>query len=147
MESGNDLHAVMLTSGASGRVNALLSARAWSYLLSLFNAVLLILLFPFTGGRRSVVTPPVSPEKNGKEERSGKGLAAVRVPTTIVPWKSASMEVAARRAIAIRRVTQESNVDGQTLRDYAMFVTSRGDNLFTQMWTPVSNKVRYIFHY
>ncbi|KAL8133276.1 uncharacterized protein LOC141712458 [Apium graveolens] len=142
MESGNDLHAVMLTSGASGRVNALLSARAWSYLLTLVNAVLLIFLFPFTGGRRSVVTPPVSPEKNGKEERSGKGLAAVRVPTTIVPWKSASMEVAARRAIAIRRVTQESNVDGLTLRDYAMFVTSRGDTLFTQMWTPVSNKLR-----
>lgn len=142
MESGNELNAVMLTSGASGRVNALLSARAWSYLLTLVNAVLLIFLFPFTGGRRPVVTAPVSPEKNGKEERSGKGLAAVRVPTTIVPWKSGSMEVVGRRAIAIRRVTQEGNVDGQTLRDYAMFVTSRGDNLFTQMWTPLSNKLR-----
>ncbi|WOG96715.1 hypothetical protein DCAR_0416051 [Daucus carota subsp. sativus] len=142
MESGNDLNAVMLTSGASGRVNALLSERAWRSLLTLINAVLLILLLPFTGRRAPAVTPPVSPEKSGKEERKGRGLQAVRVPTTIVPWKCASVEVAARRALAVRRVTQESNADGQTAREYAMYVTSRGDTLFTQMWTPISVKVR-----
>lgn len=149
MESNDAAAAIMLTSGASGRVNALLSLRAWKSLLMLINAFLLILLFPFRGRRRcsiSSAAPPVSScssEKGGKEEK-GKGLPAVRVPATIVPWKSCSTEVAARRALAIRRVTQEIAADDVTVREFSLFGTSRGDTLFTQTWTPASMKIGWV---
>ncbi|KAK1371902.1 Monoglyceride lipase [Heracleum sosnowskyi] len=138
MESGNEMTAVMFTSGASGRVNALISLRAWRSFLTLINAFLLILLFPFRGRRKSTVTPPVSPEKSSHN----KGLPAVRVPTNIVPWKSCSTEVAARRALAIRRVTHESAAEGESARDFYFFTTARGETLFTQTWTPVLTKTR-----
>lgn len=129
----------MLTSGASGRVNALISLRAWRSFLTLINAFLLILLFPFRGRRKSPVTPPVSPDKSSHN----KGLPAVRVPTNIVPWKSCSTEVAARRALAIRRVTHDSAASqGESAREFCLFSTPRGETLFTQTWTPVLTKTR-----
>lgn len=134
--------AVMLTSGASGRVNALISLRAWRSFLTLINAFLIILLFPFRGRRKSPVTPPVSPEKSGHN----KGLPAVRVPTNIVPWKSCSTEVAARRALAIRRVTHESAAYGDSKREFSFLTTARGETLFTQTWTPVLTKTRSEFY-
>ncbi|KAI3773952.1 hypothetical protein L1987_48491 [Smallanthus sonchifolius] len=60
----------------------------------------------------------------------------MRVPSTIVPWKRAvDHEVAVRRALAIRKVT-----DGG--RDYSLFVTPRGETMFTQSWTPISVNTR-----
>ncbi|WOG86044.1 hypothetical protein DCAR_0205240 [Daucus carota subsp. sativus] len=139
MDSGNEMTAVMLTSGASGRINALISLRAWRSFLTLLNAFLLIFLFPFRGRRKSPVTPPVSPEKPG----GNKGLPAVRVPTNIVPWKSWSTEVAARRSLAIRRVTQESAaLEGESAREFCFFGTPRGETLFTQKWAPVLTEAR-----
>ncbi|KAF2317585.1 hypothetical protein GH714_024971 [Hevea brasiliensis] len=76
----------------------------------------------------------------------------VRVPATIVPWKSSAssggggggvavdQEVAARRALAIRRVLQDD--DPNSLREFSLFVTPRGDTIFTQLWTPVSVRIR-----
>jgi acylglycerol lipase len=59
-----------------------------------------------------------------------------------VPWKSsASQEVETRRALAIRRVMQEYD-DAECVRKFSLFSTSRGDTLFTQSWTPASNKFR-----
>ncbi|KAJ8554104.1 hypothetical protein K7X08_024782 [Anisodus acutangulus] len=70
-----------------------------------------------------------------------KGVPVVRVPSKMVPRKSAvEQEVAARRSLAIRRVIQED--DKETLREFSLFVTSKGDTMFTQSWTPVSFKVR-----
>ncbi|KAK2979484.1 hypothetical protein RJ640_005399 [Escallonia rubra] len=143
--------AVILTSGASGRVNALLSARALRSLLMLVNAFVMLLLLPFRGRRRSVLTVPAvsSSEKGTKEEaESGRRKGAVvRVPTKVVPWKSTAsaavaldQEVAARRALAIKRVTQDQG--NESVREFSLFVTSRGDTMFTQSWTPVSVKVR-----
>ncbi|XP_075480676.1 uncharacterized protein LOC142521351 [Primulina tabacum] len=135
---------VMLTSGASGRINALLSLRLLKSLWLLINAFLLIFLLPFRGRR--------SAEKGGsggggKEEKpQGK---VVRVPAAMVPRKSAAAAVdkvaAARRALAIRRVVEDNGTDGdvkESVRDFSLLVSSRGDTIFTQSWTPANVKVR-----
>ncbi|XP_059640359.1 uncharacterized protein LOC132282634 [Cornus florida] len=160
---------IILTSGASGRINALFSLRVLRSLLMLINAFVLILLLPFRRRRISATPSSVSgsisspsPEK-GKEEKHGENASGggcsqrkgggggrgpvVRVPPTIVPWKSCSsaavvvdQDVAARRAIAIGRVVQDE--DDRVVREYSIFSTHRNDTLFTQSWTPVSGKIR-----
>ncbi|CAK9180131.1 unnamed protein product [Ilex paraguariensis] len=150
--------AIMLTSGASGPVNALLSLRALKSLAMLIHAFVLLLLLPFRGRKRCMTTSPsmmssslssgCSDKGHNKEEKlhDKKGKTVARVPARIVPWKSSSavvvdQEVAARRALAIRRVVQDDN-DGESVREFSLFVTSRGDTMFTQSWTPVSFKIR-----
>ncbi|KAI7734458.1 hypothetical protein M8C21_034009 [Ambrosia artemisiifolia] len=134
---------IMLTSGASGRVTALLSMNVLKSIIMLVNAFLLLILFPFRGRKRC--HSPAMPSSPVKEEIVNR--KGVRVPSTIiVPWKSSAAaavvvdhDVAARRALAIRRV-----MDGGDLsrRDYSLFVTPRGDTMFTQSWAPVSVKTR-----
>ncbi|KAH7529291.1 hypothetical protein FEM48_Zijuj05G0168900 [Ziziphus jujuba var. spinosa] len=146
--------ALILTSGASGRLNALLSLRAWRSLMILINAFVLILLLPFRGRKRTVSSITSSsataekPTKDEKQESGGshrKGGAVVRVPATILPWKSTASatvdpEVATRRSLSIRHVIRDD--DENSSREYSFFVTSRGDTVFTQSWTPVSIKIR-----
>ncbi|KAF9623424.1 hypothetical protein IFM89_003008 [Coptis chinensis] len=50
-------------------------------------------------------------------------------------------DVGIRRATAIQRVVEDKE-DGNSVRDYFLFKTSRGDTLFTQSWTPVSNEIK-----
>ena len=85
-----------------------------------------------------------------RESSSGVHRTKLRVPATIVPWKSGGgggvtavvdPEVGGRRAIAIKRVLHDD--DTNTVREFSLFVTARGDTLFTQLWTPVSAKIRY----
>ena len=55
------------------------------------------------------------------------------------------MEVADRRALAIKRVKEEAAACEDCLRDFSLFTTNaRGEatTLFVQSWTPVSVKVR-----
>lgn len=152
----------ILTSGASGRITALFSVQALKSLLMLINAFFLILLAPFRGRRRMVVvaargsSSSSSGDQKSKDDRllqetsSGVHRTKLRVPATIVPWKSAAgggrvtavvdPEVGGRRAIAIKRVLQDD--DTNTVREFSLFVTARSDNLFTQSWTPVSAKIR-----
>ncbi|PIN18883.1 Triacylglycerol lipase [Handroanthus impetiginosus] len=140
--------AVMLTSGASGRINALFSLRALRSLWLLINAFFLILLLPFRGRRRCAAAPEAS-EKGigGKEEKAVTVVQGkvVRVPAAMVPRRSAvDKEVAARRALAVKRVVEDKG-DGEnknTAREFALFVTSRGDTIFTQSWTPVKVQIR-----
>lgn len=144
----NDGAAVMLTSGASGRINALLSLRAWRSVLRLISAFLLILLLPFRGRRRCMavgVAPESSEKGGGKEEKSSATTGMV----VRVPKKSAftvvDKEVAARRALAIKRVVEDNGDNDdkkETVREFSLFVTSRGDTIFTQSWTPVKVQVR-----
>lgn len=154
--TNNAAASIMLTSGASGRINALFSLQVLKSLLKLINAFVLLLLFPL---KRCVSTlPPIStssPEKGGKEEKqegvgSHRKGPVVRVPATVVSWRSTASaavavdhDVAARRALAIRRVMQDDGGD-ESVRDFSLFVTSRGDTMFTQSWTPVSTKVRSV---
>jgi len=49
--------------------------------------------------------------------------------------------VAARRALSIRRVVEDNGCD-ETVRQFSLFVTSRGDTMFTQSWTPAKIKAR-----
>ncbi|KAF2317589.1 hypothetical protein GH714_025019 [Hevea brasiliensis] len=144
----------MLTSGASGRINALFSVRALKSFLILINAVVLFLLLPFRGRRRTVPinSSTEKPKDFEKLQECGTQRKMVRVPATIVPWKSSAssggggggvavdQEVAARRALAIRRVLQDD--DPNSLREFSLFVTPRGDTIFTQLWTPVSVRIR-----
>lgn len=152
----------ILTSGASGRITALFSVQALKSLLMLINAFFLILLAPFRGRRRMVVaaargsSSSSSGDQKSKDDRllqetsSGVHRTKLRVPATIVPWKSAAgggrvtavvdPEVGGRRAIAIKRVLQDD--DTNTVREFSLFVTARSDILFTQSWTPVSAKIR-----
>jgi acylglycerol lipase len=137
---------LMLTSGASGRVNALCSLRVWRSLMMLINAFVLLLLVPF---RRA-------PSSRKEEKRDESGGAhrhqrkVVRVPARMVASRKSGaveQEVAARRALATRRVMQDGNGDGdeknkKSVREYSLFVTARGDTIFTQSWTPVSVNTR-----
>lgn len=136
-----------LTSGASGRINALFSLRALRTLLVLLNTIVLLLLLPFRGQKR--VSRISSTEKVGKDEkqesgRKGSAAPVVRVPMAMVFWRSTAValdqEAAARRSLAIQRVEQDN--DNVTLREYSVFSSARVDRLFTQSWTPISVKVR-----
>jgi acylglycerol lipase len=143
---------LMLTSGASGRVNALCSLRVWRSLMMLINAFVLLLLVPF---RRA----PSSRKEEKREESGGAHRhqrKVVRVPAGMVASRKSrtvEQEVAARRALATRRVMQDGNGDGdgdgdgdeknkKSVREYSLFVTARGDTIFTQSWTPVSVNTR-----
>ncbi|KAK4362698.1 hypothetical protein RND71_017939 [Anisodus tanguticus] len=136
---------IILTSGASGRISALFSLRVLRSLFLLINAFVLLLLLPFRG-RRRMTSPGTMMTSSGSSQEKAvvverKGVPVVRVPSKMVPRKSAvEQEVAARRSLAIRRVIQED--DKETLREFSLFVTSKGDTMFTQSWTPVSFKVR-----
>lgn len=96
-------------------------------------AILFVIVGPFRGRREKAVS--------AKEEKveSGGG-PVVRLPAAIVRRVVVEQEVAARRAMAIRRVKEDK--DDKCLRDYSLFVTPRGVTLFTQSWSPVSRNVR-----
>lgn len=140
----------MLTSGASGRVNALCSLRVWRSVLMLINAFVLLFMLPFRARRKG----PSSSRKDEKHEesggthhrKSGSGDGpVVRVPAKMVPRRKRGVveqEVATRRALAIRRVSQDDGGDDNSVREYTLFVTARGATMFTQAWTPVSVKIR-----
>ncbi|PRQ15840.1 putative acylglycerol lipase [Rosa chinensis] len=133
---------LLLTSGASGRISALFSLRAMRSLMMLINAFFLLLLLPFRGRK-----PLSSSEKLSEDENKQRG-PVVRVPATIVHWKSSSNsspppldhDVAARRALAKLRVRQDD--DQNSVRQFSIFATTRGETLFTQTWTPVSVNIR-----
>ncbi|KAL0441849.1 UNVERIFIED_CONTAM: hypothetical protein Sradi_0123800 [Sesamum radiatum] len=104
VKKANDAATIMLTSGASGRINALFSLSALRSLWRLIIAFFLILWLPFRGRRRcmGVGAAPESSEKcGGKDEKSSSTTGkVVRVPAAMVPRKSAAAavdkEVAAR---------------------------------------------------
>ncbi|RRT63497.1 hypothetical protein B296_00037817 [Ensete ventricosum] len=136
----------MLTSGASGRVTALLSLRVLRGLLLLLQAAALLLLLPFrwrprlvSAAERSAPAPA-----DGRPEGSrkgGHGGVVVRVPAAMVPRRQREHDASWRRALAVRRVV-EAMKEGQPGRDFSLFTTARGDTLFTQSWTPVNLKTR-----
>ncbi|XP_011073157.1 uncharacterized protein LOC105158196 [Sesamum indicum] len=150
VKKANDAATIMLTSGASGRINALLSLSALRSLWRLIIAFFLILWLPFRGRRRcmGVGAAPESSEKcGGKDEKPSSTTGkVVGVPAAMVPRKSAAAavdkEVAARRALAIKRVLEDNKDSRDTIREFSLFVTSRGDTIFTQSWTPVKVQVR-----
>ncbi|KAL0318946.1 UNVERIFIED_CONTAM: putative abhydrolase domain-containing protein DDB [Sesamum angustifolium] len=107
-------------------------------------------LAPVSRRRRcmGVGAAPESSEKcGGKDEKPSSTTGkVVRVPAAMVPRKSAAAavdkEVAARRALAIKRVLEDNEDNRDTSREFSLFVTSRGDTIFTQSWTPVKVQVR-----
>jgi acylglycerol lipase len=137
--------------------SAYFSLRALKSLLVLISAMFMVLLLPFRGRRR--VSPVEKEEKIQNHEcchhhHHRKG-AVVRVPAKIVPWKSAGggsgvgvvamkvMDHVMRRELAIRRVLEDG--DEKCMREYWLFGTKRGDTIFTQCWTPLYVKIRYVY--
>lgn len=98
----------------------------------------------------AVGVAPESPEKSGGKDEKPLATSAkvVRVPAAMLPRKSAAAavdkDVVARRALAIKRVVEDNgNEDNKdTVREFSLFDTSRGDTIFTQSWTPVKVQVR-----
>lgn len=142
---------LMLTSGASGRISALFSLHALKSLLLLIRAVVLLLLMPFRGRKRVVLVSANAAERSKDERSESSGGSnrkvgpVVRVPATALPWRRAAsslveQEVAARRALAKKRVVQDG--DETVVRDYSIFTSARGDALFTQSWRPVNGENR-----
>lgn len=117
---GKEESALMLTSGASGRIRALFSVRALRAFLALLNAVVLVLLFPFRKGTLNLMSTRLT----------WKTTAAASTSTSTST---------ARRALAIRRVLEDIDADDtrKTLREYRVLTTSRGDTIFTQSWIPL----------
>lgn len=142
----------MATEAFMLKESALLSLRTLKSLFMLIYAIVMVILLPFRGRRR--VSPVEKEEKIQHDECSHhrKG-AVVRVPAKIVPWKSGggggggvvAMKVVdhvMRRELAIKRVLEDG--DEKCLREYWLFGTKRGDTIFTQCWTPLSVKIRYV---
>ncbi|KAI4365803.1 hypothetical protein MLD38_021760 [Melastoma candidum] len=135
----------MLTSGASGRVSALFSAKTVKSWAAYVCAVLSLLLMPFRFRRSAVVSSGAAMGEKGREERSEGNRKNVMVPASAIPLRVAvsavlDQEVAARRALAKKRVIQDE--DEVTDREYMLFTTPKGDTLFTQTWIPVGRKIR-----
>ena len=161
--SSSSSSSLILTSGASGRINALLSMRALKSLIMLVNAFVLLLLVPFRGRKRAQ-SMALSVAEKPRDEKQERKCATVRVPATIVSWKSSSsssssnngncssptpdavdQEVAVRRALAIRRVVEDKDRCESSMREFLLFQSPRGNMIFTQSWTPVSLKIRLAF--
>ncbi|KAL5995509.1 hypothetical protein ACLOJK_025571 [Asimina triloba] len=150
-------HPLILTSGASGRVNALLSLRALKALVMLLYGFLLFVFLPFRRQQKRCFSSVGGEKEKAKEEKqeagARKGSAGVWVQAAMVSRRSsgsgsgsgagaaADLEVAVRRAMAIKRVGQDR--DERTVREFALFPTARGETMFTQSWTPATGEVRY----
>ncbi|KAJ4961161.1 hypothetical protein NE237_021071 [Protea cynaroides] len=144
----------LLTSGASGcnvnrnsgRVNSQLLLRVLKCLVMLINAFVMFMLMPFRGRRRCVTTSADKASKDEKQEISSAWKTTLlRASPTMVNRRSnlvvrEDQEVIKRRTLAIKRAAQDN--DSSTDREVFLFVTSRGDTLFTQTWTPVSIKIK-----
>ncbi|KAF3793785.1 Caffeoylshikimate esterase [Nymphaea thermarum] len=149
--SSTSPESLILTSGATVRVNALLSLRSLRTLLAFLNAVLLFLLVPFLPRSRrssSAMERPKDERKQRHEAIVGTGggaVPAVRVPAALVPRRLAAAvslegEVSSRRALAIRNVRDDES--SESIREFSLFATGRGETLFTQSWTPAFAKTR-----
>ncbi|KAI3889694.1 hypothetical protein MKX03_007716 [Papaver bracteatum] len=153
---------LILTSGASGRVNALLSLSAIKRLLMLVYTIILFLLLPLTRVRRRTMMVVGESDENICHRKSLSSVSSSPVKRNrkiynvnsddneddcktvaskeIVVLKD--FDVVSRRAISIKRVTQDDDDDCDTVREACLFGNSRGETLFTQSWTPASVKVK-----
>lgn len=135
--------ALILTSGASGRVRALFSMRELKRLFTIIHSLILFLLLPFRfvlwQGKMGAVV--IRDEKQERKVRAAPQILVkkrnmISVSPPSVPAAVVDEEVAVRRELAIRRVLEDEGGDGSYVRDYSLFTTKRGDTLFTQSWSP-----------
>ncbi|XP_056170789.1 uncharacterized protein LOC130138979 [Syzygium oleosum] len=112
---------------------------------------LMLTCAPFRRRKRVVLVSATVVEKSKDdriESNSGsnrKGGPVVRVPATALSWRrvaaaSVKQKVAARRAMAKKQVVQ--NADETVVRKFSIFMTARGNGLFTQSWRPVNVEIR-----
>lgn len=112
-----------------------LSVRFLRSVLSLVHAFVLLLLSPFLFVRFSVGSP---------EEERMRTVTQKKTKKVVVVKKrqNRGKDVLERRELAFRRVESEYDVEGideegrLSVREPSLFVTARGDTLFTQSWSP-----------
>ncbi|CAH8312082.1 unnamed protein product [Eruca vesicaria subsp. sativa] len=146
---------LLLTSGASGRVRALFSTRELKRLFTIIHSLILFILLPFrvVVWRRRTGAVVIRDEKQERKVWSPtqivvrkrsvggeSGCCSVAPPS--VPAAVVDEEVAVRRELAVRRVAEDEGGDGSSVREFSLFMTRRGDTLFTQSWSPVSSHHR-----
>ncbi|XP_078429557.1 uncharacterized protein LOC144701693 [Wolffia australiana] len=131
---------VMLTSGPSSRVSAVMSLRTLRALLMLLNMILLALLSPLQRGAARLAIGRRSVDRTKGSERKRKLAApmAVRTPA------ARRADVAFRRAMAIRRLAMEEDDSpaSWSRKEFSLFATTRGDTLFTRSWSPIDAPIR-----
>ncbi|KAG2321844.1 hypothetical protein Bca4012_057769 [Brassica carinata] len=145
MSMGSDsASALILTSGASGRVRALFfSMRELKRLVNIIHSLVLFLLLPFrfVVRRRMMGAVVIRDEKQERKLRATPQVLVkkrnISVSPPLVPAAVVDEEVAVRRELAMRRVLEDEGGDGSYVRDYLLFTTKRGDTLFTQSWSPL----------
>lgn len=139
------MDAPMLTSGASGRLSALLSILALRRILLFIQSILSIMLLPF---RRSVIST-----SGGAGLKKGASGIVVKVPAQLAPAAHAVVarrqrehEAATRRQLAISRVEMDRRAEEKNshkfMRDFELIGTKRSETLFTQSWTPIGVKAK-----
>ena len=133
MAKGGSSSLVILTSRASGRINALFSVRTLRILMMLINTFVLLLFLPFRGRRQ---TSSISPKDDAKNYRKGMPVRRRAGPTTV----TIDQQVLGRTALAISHVLQDE--DQNCVRDFSLFNTPRGNAIFTQSWTPAADNIR-----
>lgn len=112
---------------------------------------LMLTCAPFQRRKRVVLVSATVVEKSKDdriESNSGsnrKGGPVVRVPATALSWRrvaaaSVKQKVVARRAMAKKQVVQDA--DETVVRKFSIFMTARGNGLFTQSWRPVNVEIR-----
>ncbi|XP_057830897.1 uncharacterized protein LOC131041726 [Cryptomeria japonica] len=126
---GRDAGAVILASGASGHVNALFSLRFFKRLaLSIYALFLLI----------------ISSEKTEEGKSQASHLKSTSVKKKSIQWRrnirrdeEEEKEVCRRRALAMK----SRSFDGSAWKHH-LFISSRGETLFTQSWTPLNRDAK-----
>jgi len=123
--------AVILTSGASGRVSALLSLRTFRRLAFSIQALLLWLFMSFQQSSKWLLFSEKT-EKRKVEVSYLNSVMKILFPRRRKFHSDEDEDVCRRRTLAMKnRVLEGSSWQ------YYLFVTWAGKILFTQSWTPV----------
>jgi len=123
--------AVILTSGASGRVNALLSVRTFRRLVLSIQALILWIFMSFQQPSKWLLSSEKTEERK-VEVSYLNSVMKILFPRRRKFRRDEDEDVCRRRALAMKRRVLEGSS-----WQYYLFVTFAGKILFTQTWTPV----------
>ncbi|KAF9671252.1 hypothetical protein SADUNF_Sadunf12G0028100 [Salix dunnii] len=91
---------------------------------------------PFRGRRRMVVVAAVAARGSSTSSSGDQKSKDDRL------LRESSSAVHRTKLLVPATIRVLHNDDTNTVREFSLFVTTRGDTLFTQLWTPVSAKIR-----
>ncbi|KAH9321421.1 hypothetical protein KI387_016060 [Taxus chinensis] len=137
MATGRDACPVILTSGASCRLNALFSLTYLKKVAVSIYALFLWILMPLH--RRGISSEKTEEGKSQASYR--KSVSVKKLPVqrrrNIRRDKEEEDDVCRRRALAMK----SRAFDGSAWK-HCLFLNSRGETLFTQSWTPLNRDIK-----